>query len=139
VCCCPADVTKYEQVREGQQLHWRAATAKVVWQRANRCPCVCMPPWLQVVAAVQGAEAAHGPVDILICCAGAAHLGANWCGCCRGGGPGPGACMCCDHTGRCVGWRCWLITHRHAPPDDARAHARQATSTRCPRPRLGSR
>lgn len=31
---------------------------------------------LQVVAAVQAAEAVHGPVDMLLCCAGAAELGA---------------------------------------------------------------
>jgi NAD(P)-dependent dehydrogenase (short-subunit alcohol dehydrogenase family) len=30
---------------------------------------------MQVVQAVQAAEAAHGPVDVLICCAGAAELG----------------------------------------------------------------
>ncbi len=30
---------------------------------------------MQVVQAVQAAEAAHGAVDVLICCAGAAELG----------------------------------------------------------------
>lgn len=34
-----------------------------------------MPSVSQVVQAVQAAEAAHGPVDVLICCAGAAELG----------------------------------------------------------------
>jgi NAD(P)-dependent dehydrogenase (short-subunit alcohol dehydrogenase family) len=31
----------------------------------------------QVLQAVQAAEAAHGPVDVLFCCAGAAELGGH--------------------------------------------------------------